>query len=145
MLSAFALVLLTLLEHSRTIRPSSLITVYLIASSAAEAIQLRTLFNRHYVFSVALLLAANVGLKCTLLVLESLSKQAYLNLPNEIVTPESTSGVISRTFFWWLNSLLVQGFKNVLSVDVLDPLNPSLASTELQDRMQKAWAKRTNP
>jgi ATP-binding cassette subfamily C (CFTR/MRP) protein 1 len=141
LLSAFTIIILIALEHSRTTRPSTLISLYLIAAIVADGVQLRTLFGRKYVPIVARIVSASAGTKFLLLLLESWPKTAYL-LPNEDgLGPEDVSGLFVRDTFWWLNPLLLVGNRRLLSFKDLPPISQNLFSGRLQKRMTESWAK----
>ena len=50
-----------------------------------------------------------------------------------------TSGIINRSFFWWLNPLLLTGFFKNLAVNDLFTLDEQLVSENLQDSLQSGW------
>jgi ATP-binding cassette subfamily C (CFTR/MRP) protein 1 len=141
LLGAVTFVILTTLEHSRTTRPSTLITIYLIAAIVADGVQLRTLFDRNYVPVIARIISAGAGTKFVLLILESWSKEAYLISNDDGLGPEDVSGPFVRDTFWWLNPLLLLGNRALLAFKDLPPIDQQLFSTRLQKRMADSWAK----
>lgn len=74
-----------------------------------------------------------------MLLLETLGKRRILLAAYRGLSPEITSGLFSRGLFWWLNSLLVNGFKNVLSAEDIFPINESLSSRKLSGDLQSRW------
>ena len=72
-------------------------------------------------------------------ILEARNKTKHLKYPYKEYPPEATRGVWNRTFFWWLNSLFVRGFKRILSLEDLYQIPPSLSSERLRDEMQAVW------
>ncbi|KAF2434238.1 P-loop containing nucleoside triphosphate hydrolase protein [Tothia fuscella] len=110
---------LTIFEHSRTIRPSTWIFLYLLASVAADSVQLRPLYLRRWSFSISTLASALIAGKLVLL----------------------TASVFGRSVFWWLNSLFRLGSGKILSLDDLYPLDQDLRSKSLRSRMLQAWHK----
>src|ERR1700742_1140554 len=119
-LSVIGVTLLVTFEHSRTNRPSTLTSVYLLAAIVTDCVQIRTLYIRHYVPRVAGLICAGTAAKFLLLVLESLSKRKYLVQDREY-TPKETEGIFGRSVFWWLNSLFLKGRQRILSLQELYP------------------------
>ena len=78
-----------------------------------------------------------------LLVLETVDKRACLSdALRSKYPPESTSGIINRSFFWWLSPLFVRGYRRNLSLGDLDRVDQELSAGPLHERMQVAWAKR---
>jgi hypothetical protein len=131
------------MEHGRTIRPSSVICLYLLAAITSDSVQLRTLFIRKYVPSIAKLVALSIAAKVLLLGLESTSKQSYLKAKKEY-GPEEVTGIFGRSVFWWLNSLFLLGRQKILSPADMFPLNHDLRAQLLQKRMQESWQSKTH-
>ncbi|OJK00423.1 hypothetical protein ASPACDRAFT_1880763 [Aspergillus aculeatus ATCC 16872] len=119
---------LTALEHDRSLRPSSLLSIYLLISTLFDAVQVRTLFIRHYPYPLPALAAAT-------------SKINAMRPPFRDISPESTSGIFARTVFWWLNGLFLRGFRKLLTVEDLFPTDEALSSSYLGRRIRRAWAK----
>jgi hypothetical protein len=134
----FAVAILTIFEHRRTIRPSTLICLYLLASIIADSVQLRTLQIRGYSQSISAIISAGIICKSILLLLESFSKQSYLEA-KEDYGPEEVTGVFSRSVLWWINSLFLLGNRKILSLKDLFPLDHELYSEVLQRQMKKSW------
>lgn len=133
------LCLLSYFEHHRTVKPSVLLTVYLLISLFFDAARCRTfwLHNRNQALSI--LFSTNVAVKLLFLNLEVHSKRHILLPKFAAYPPEATSSDLNRWFFWWQNSLFIQGFTKNLSVDDLFPLDKQFASETLQNLFQPAW------
>ncbi|GLB10798.1 hypothetical protein AtubIFM57258_007210 [Aspergillus tubingensis] len=141
LVDALSIAILSTIEHNRSVRPSSLLGIYLLFSSLFDAVQVRTLFIRHYPSSLGALSAATVTLKLLLLALEAQNKRSYLKEPLLAIPPESTSGLLARTVFWWLNRLFVIGFRKLLTLEDLFPTDSDLKSEGLRRKIGKAWKK----
>lgn len=141
LLGAFTIVILISLEHSRTTRPSTLTTLYLIAAIVADGVQLRTLFSRKYASVIARIVGASTGTKFILLMLESWPKTACLIPNDEDLGPEDVSGPLVRNSLWWLNPVLLVGNRRLLSFEDLPTIDQNLSSKRLQKRMADSWAK----
>ena len=143
-IDAVAIVTLSYLEHTRSVRPSAILNVYLLVSLVFDSVQVRTLFLRHDTPpSLVVLSTTSVSAKAVLLILEAQSKRPYLKFPYRSYPPEATSGILNRSFFWWINSLFIGGFRRLLSVNDLYAPDVGLSSKPLQVRMQKAWNQST--
>jgi ATP-binding cassette subfamily C (CFTR/MRP) protein 1 len=59
--------------------------------------------------TITALSAAIVAVKASLLFLEANSKTVYFSPPDTDRPPQETSGILSRSVFWWLNSLFLRG------------------------------------
>ncbi|TVY29246.1 ABC transporter [Lachnellula hyalina] len=140
-LAALAILFLSLLEHSRAVQPSFLVNVYLLVSLSFDAVQTRTLYLRHEKGTILGLFTANIAIKATLLLLESKNKRKCLNPPYNSYPPEAISGVFNRSFFWWLNPTLADGFRKLLTVDDLFKTDNNLLSRPLQERARNYWDK----
>jgi ATP-binding cassette, subfamily C (CFTR/MRP), member 1 len=143
-ISALSVLILVGIEHSRIVRPSSLILLYLLASIVADAVQVRTLFLRGYAATLARLACGSLGSRVFLLVLESWSKRSYLKPVEDGYSPEELASVFSRSVFWWLNPILFLGNRKILVLEDLYPLNSVLDSSSLKSRILYSWEKRTS-
>jgi len=47
--------------------------------------------------------------------------------------------MISRSLFWWLNPLLLEGFGKVLSANDLFPISEKLSSAKVSKAVQSKW------
>lgn len=89
--------------------------------------------------SIAAVFSSSLGVKLLILVTEAMEKRDILLPRYQQHPPEATSGIYSRSFFWWLNSLFSSGFRRSLSNDDLYPIDDSMISSVLQDRLQIVW------
>lgn len=141
-IDTLAILPLSYVEHTRSVRPSTLLGVYLLMSLVFDIPQARTLYLRDASMSVTAIFTAAISAKVVLLVLEAQSKKSHLIYPFKEFPPEATSGIWNRTFFWWLNSLFVNGFRRLVSLEDLEKPDPGLSSEMLRDKMRLAWEKR---
>lgn len=144
--AAVELLALTWIEDARSVRPSSLLNIYLVFTTFFDAVQVRTL----YLYSPAnnalsAIFASTVASKVVLLFLEGGRKTAYLMPQYKSLPPESTSSIINRSFLWWVNDLFYSGLRSVLTLDDLYVLDGKLASASLHDAIAQAWRRRTKP
>ncbi|KAL4886794.1 hypothetical protein BJY04DRAFT_212771 [Aspergillus karnatakaensis] len=100
--------------HRQSPRPSTLLTLFLGACIPLDAVRARTISAVQPRMFVIVFI---VGLICDTVkfVLESLEK----NGPSDPLPGEARGNVFNRILFWWLNPLLLQGFREVLAVDKL--------------------------
>jgi ATP-binding cassette subfamily C (CFTR/MRP) protein 1 len=130
-----------MLEHSRAVQPSTILSVYLLISLLCDITIVRTLYLRDETQAILGLSTASIALKPILLLLETQDKRKYLKKPYNEWSREATSGVINRSFFWWLNPLFILGFRRILVSTNLSPLDPDLLSKPLEESMTEAWAR----
>lgn len=142
LIDALALSVLSYLEHRRSVRPSSVLLLYLVLSCAFDALQCRTLWLLGQPI-VAPVFSALLASKFLVLVLELSEKRHILLPPWRTLPPESTTSVISRSVFWWLNSLLLRGFSTRLRPGALYELDHCLQSRPLLDSLSRTRQKWT--
>ena len=137
--AAIAILLLSGLEDSRAVRPSLIISIYLLSTLIFDAVQARTLYLRHDDPGILGVFTTSVAVKAILLILESRSKRRYLRAPYNAYSPETTGGIFNRSVFWWINPILATGFRRLLTLDDLFQTDASLLTEPLRNRMQKSW------
>ncbi len=134
-----ALGLLSYWEHRNTIRPSILISTYLILTCILNAARARTQALIPGQTKVASILIATVAMKVLMLIIETREK-TYILLPEYFESSsELRSSIFSRAFFLWLNSLLLMRFRGVISSQNLSPIYEKLSSETLAGRVQSNW------
>lgn len=136
-----ALGLVSYFEHVYTIRPSFTITCFLFLAVLFDIARIRTLWLIGRDVSVAGVVSASFSLKVLLLVAESWEKTSLITKTDEAYSPEAISGSFNRWVFWWINQLMLLGYKtNVLMKDLF-PVDDQMRSRLMQDRFQKEWKK----
>lgn len=146
LVAALELLALTWIEDARSVRPSSLLNIYLIFTTFFDAVQVRTLYLHSPANSaVSAVFASTIAGKTVLLFLEGWRKTAYLMPRYKNLPPESTSGIINRSFLWWVNGLFYSGLRSVLTLDDLYVLDGKLASASLHAAIAQAWGRRKKP
>jgi len=141
LLSAIALAILSHLEHVKSVKPSFLINLYLISTILFDAARVRTQWLVSIDNAFAGVLSASLAVKCAILVLEAVEKRSLLFGLDHHFSLESTSGLINRSSFWWLNSLLITGFNQVFTLNSLPAIYEKLDSAYLAVKLQSAWDK----
>lgn len=141
--ASLGLYLLSQLEHSRSIRPSPIINGYILLTLVFDIARVRTLFFDTNSRSIAGIFSSMIGVKVMVLFAEAIEKRRILLPPYRDLSPEETSGIYSRSFFFWLNQLLTSGFERVLQNHDLYPIDRDMSSQVLQQRMKNAWGAAT--
>ncbi|KAJ3497319.1 hypothetical protein NLG97_g1989 [Lecanicillium saksenae] len=141
---AFCLTFLSGLEHFRTIKPSTLITVYLICSTFFDIARCRTLWLVGIVETLASIFTAGLGVKVTILCLEAQNKRNHLNQDWKIYGQESTGSAVSNAMLWWVNSILWKGYMSFLKLAELPELEPGFRSKHLLPKMLQEWERCKN-
>ncbi|KAK8045365.1 ABC multidrug transporter [Apiospora rasikravindrae] len=137
-LAAIGLVPLSLLEHSRSARPSVLLNAYLFLSLLFDITQTRTFWlasgTRSEKANTALF-TASVALKVIILLLEARRKRTFVNKWDEKEhSPEETSGLYSLGVFFWLNRVFIDGYSKILQINDLYPLDSGMRGRVLDER-----------
>jgi len=109
LIDAIGLCILSHTEHIYTVRPSALINVYLLVTLPFDVVRCKTLWIDGATKSVAAVFSSTVGVKLIILVAEAIEKRSILLDRYRYSSPEVTSGIYSRSFFWWLNTLMITG------------------------------------
>lgn len=137
------------LEHVRSVRPSTILCLYLGLSSLLDLARTRTVFFIPGYHIVAPIHLASYFVKLVLLAVETTEKRKLLMLRWKKTSPEDAASFYSRVFFVWLNRLFFDGYKTLLTVDTLTPLDHDILAssrpTELQDRWEKGNCLATCP
>ncbi|KAK5989808.1 ABC transporter FGM5 [Cladobotryum mycophilum] len=137
--AALAVLSLSLLEHSRSPRPSIILNAYLLLTLLFDIVQTRSL--QVAAVSVdekrfASILTAATAVKAVLVLTESQHKSRWLLQKNsQTCSPEDTSGLYSLGTFLWLNKLFWRGYKKVLAFNDLLPLGQTMATEDLRERL----------
>jgi hypothetical protein len=100
---------------------------------------LRALWLTPFNIAIRNLFTASFSLKAVILLLEVRDKRAYFNDCDKSRSPEETSGLYSQSVFWWLNSILVQGFRQVLKPDDLYRIDDDMSAELLSTGFWKVW------
>lgn len=139
--AACVLFILSCYEHSRSVTPSTVISLYLLVSFAFDAVRLRTfyLIDTFAARNIAHLLSLSLAAKFAVLVTEAVEKRSILLEPYKQLPPEQTSGIYNKTVFWWLNPLLKVGFGTNLRTNDLFSLDETLASANVYRRFERHW------
>jgi ATP-binding cassette subfamily C (CFTR/MRP) protein 1 len=142
LVAALGLCILSYVEHSKNIRPSSIINAYLLFTLPFDAAQLRTRWLRGENLAGNGIASTILAVKLLILISEATEKRKLLFTPYADHSPEATSGLYSRGLFWWLNPLFRLGFRNVVNEDDLFSADGDLLSKSLEARFSKHWANR---
>ncbi|TDZ30378.1 ABC transporter atnG [Colletotrichum spinosum] len=144
-IAAVGLLPLLFLEHGRSVRPSDLAVVYLLVTLVCDSAGLAA---SHVGSKNLLVLSTGISvpaLKLALLLAESQGKQSLLRSPYDQSVPEETAGILSRTFFWWINAILAKGYRMILTGDALPPVDGKLSSGLRRQEALLAWDQRAKP
>lgn len=127
-------------SHGRSLRPSTVLDLYLSLSSLLNIARTRTLWLLAAGSPVPILMTVNLSLTLFALLLESIEERKRLSNGS----PEEFSGIWARISFSWLLPLLKTGYDKVLSQDDLPNLDTRLQSRVLRRQLITTWSKCKN-
>ncbi|RYP20476.1 hypothetical protein DL765_002775 [Monosporascus sp. GIB2] len=136
--SALCAIAVSYLEHSRSPRPSILLNAYLFVTILLDIAQARTLWLASFNFdeiTFSRLFTTAVAAKAALIILESQQKSRWVRWDASNHSPEETTGLFGLGSFVWLNRLFLTGYKKILTLDDLYPLDSNMASERLQFKL----------
>ncbi|PYH48181.1 ABC transporter-like protein [Aspergillus saccharolyticus JOP 1030-1] len=136
---ALIIMILSVFEYQRSFRPSTILSVYLLFSMMFDAVQLRTIWLLKSHSALSAIATASLATKLFLLVQEAQNKRKVLREPYRSLSPESVAGVLNRSCFLWLNPLLWQGFRALLSAQDVFRVDYDLSSALLKQRFIQNW------
>lgn len=141
--AALGLWILSYVEHTRSIRPSSIINAYLLLTLFFDAAQLRTRWLRGDNLAGNGVVSSILAVKLLVLICEATEKRRLLVAPYVDPSPEATSGLYTRGLFWWLIPLFRLGFRSIVNEDDLFEADGTLLSKSLGIRFRRHWVNRT--
>lgn len=78
-------------------------------------------------------------IKVLVFLLELFEKRRLIRPQWREASKESTGSVYNRSLFIWLNSLFVQGFRKLLTVDVLPPVDSHILAASKPAQLSERW------
>ncbi|KAK2776790.1 ABC multidrug transporter [Colletotrichum kahawae] len=131
---------LSYIEHSKSLKPSSILNTYMLVSLVLDGAILRTIWLSHLSAAISAAFTASFALKAAIVILEAQEKTTYLvDSDGRSFSPEETSGIYSRGLFWWLTPLLMTGFRRLLKPLDLFTLDESMSAAVLNERFWLHW------
>ncbi|PKX93791.1 putative ABC multidrug transporter [Aspergillus novofumigatus IBT 16806] len=142
LISALFMLTVSVVDHSRSPRPSMLLNSYLFLTLLLDIARARTLFlssdsdhGSEIVYSS--IFCASVGLKTAILLLEACQKARWVTWDTTKHSPEETSGIFSLGVFFWLNKLFLAGYRRTFTIESLYPLDSTFDAQALHEEFAK--------
>ncbi|KAK2608934.1 hypothetical protein QQS21_002510 [Conoideocrella luteorostrata] len=129
------------LEHVRSVRPSTILCLYLGLSCLLDLASSRTVFFIPGYHDVAPIQLASYFVKLVLLAAEVSEKRKLLMWQWENTSPEAAASIYSRVLFIWLNRLFFKGYRTHLTVDTLTPIDQDILDASRPVKLQERWGK----
>lgn len=125
-------------QHYRSPRPSTLLLLFLGLSIPLDAVRARTIWAvQTHLFCAVFI--ASLALDLVKLLLESVEQKPSLHDHATESSREAIANVFNRGMFWWLNPLLIRGFRDVLEVDRLLAIDSRVNDAEGGDAFTRKW------
>lgn len=140
LVSAMLMITLSVVDHSRSPRPSVLLSSYLFLTLFLDVAQARTLFlssDDKPELTYSTIFVAAIALKAGILLLEAQQKSRWVGWDEKEHSPEETSGIFSLGVFFWLNKMFLVGYNKILTIGDLYPLDSSFNARPLHDEFLK--------
>ncbi|KAF2470392.1 putative ABC multidrug transporter [Lindgomyces ingoldianus] len=140
LVAASVMVFLSFVDHSKSRRPSVLLSSYVVLTLLLDAAQARTLFllsDRGIEIAWSSIFVTALSLKCGILFLEAQGKSKWINWDQKEHSPEETSGIFSLGVFFWLNKIFLRGYRQILTIKDLYPLDSEMQGELLHQQFQR--------
>jgi hypothetical protein len=136
---------LSYVEHHKSLRPSFILNAYLLVSLVLDGAILRTFWLAAVSPPIRGIFTASFTLKTVILVLEAIEKRRFIILNVGQSSPETTSGLYSQGFLWWMNPLLLNGYRRLLKPVDLYTLERGLSTAVMNERFWHSWTHCLSP
>ncbi|GKT91860.1 ABC transporter [Colletotrichum tofieldiae] len=145
LIATIAVSLLSGLNHQRSCRPSTLLSLYFSATIILGIARVRTAWLLGGPVWAPTALTLIFASTAVALLLESVESKkgvpGHESPSNKHATREQSSGFWARTCFSWLARTFYLGYSSVISLGDLPGLDPSLESCSLHKDLTAAWDK----
>ncbi|KAK9787168.1 putative ABC multidrug transporter [Seiridium cardinale] len=139
--AAVCMIGLSCLDHARSPRPSMLLSGYLFLTLLFDMAETRTFWlasSTRSELAFAGVFTAAMGTKILLLLLEAQHKTRWIRWDTKDPhSPEETSGIFDLGVYFWLNSLFANGYRKILKIHDLYPLDHAMNGEILHQKFQK--------
>jgi hypothetical protein len=117
-----------------------LLNSYLFLTLLLDITQARTLFlssGDKPELTYSSIFGAAIAFKVGILLLEAQRKSKWVDWDEKEHSPEETSGIFSLGVFFWLNKIFMDGYKKVLTIKDLYPLDSALNAESLHEKFSE--------
>ncbi len=135
---SLTLVPLSYYEHTKTLRPSTIVAAFLSFTLLFDVVTTRTLWLRGTTLPLSSVFTTGLVVKAVLLILEARPKEP---IESRAIGLEEKSGIYNRSLFWWLKPLFLKGYRSNLRLEDLTKLEDEFSSKTLCRSIEQAWRK----
>lgn len=139
--SAVCIAIIVVAGHIYFIRPLPFLGLFLTVTMLLDIASTITYFNRDALGTIAKLHVPVPLLKLALLVLEEVSKRS-LTRAKELrssLGDEAYAGFWNRSLLFWVNSILLFGFRRNITIDTMPGLHQHLDAETLHRQFEPLW------
>ncbi|KAF2761934.1 canalicular multispecific organic anion transporter 1 [Pseudovirgaria hyperparasitica] len=136
---ALLFIVLSFLEHEKSIRPSTILVTYMAFTILCDAVCIRTYWLMQVPVGLFSSLVTSTALKLVIMSLESIEKRKYIPVGMRPQNPEMTSGIAAIITFFWLNPLLWIGAQRDLRSCDLYNLDSELGTDDAAAKFARVW------
>ncbi|KAI1380494.1 ABC multidrug transporter [Hypoxylon crocopeplum] len=140
LVAALSMVGLSYFDHSKSLRPSIFLSAYLFWTLLFDIAQVRTYWlasSTRPETAFAAIFTTALAMKVVMLLLEAQRKTKWIVWDSKDHSPEETSGIYSLGVYFWLNQLFLEGYRKVLEISDLYPLDQNMAAKRLSQRFEQ--------
>ncbi|KAK0649696.1 putative ABC multidrug transporter [Cercophora newfieldiana] len=124
----------SLYEHSRSLKPSTYLSIYLLFTIIFDVARTRTQWLSYSGAPFTKVFTASMATKIGLLLLESQHKTRWIAaVEGPLKNPELTSGIFSQSLYFWLNRLISRGYRSNLTSETLYGLDKAIGAERHMD------------
>ncbi|POS73509.1 hypothetical protein DHEL01_v208095 [Diaporthe helianthi] len=137
LVAGLLMITVSVVDHSRSPRPSILLNCYLFLTLLLDIAQTRTLLllsGNHPERAYSIIFSTSMALKVVILLLEANPKSRWITWDEKEHSPEETSSIFSLGVLFWMNKMFWRGYRKTLTMDDLYPLDISLNTKLLHER-----------
>ncbi|KAI1318298.1 putative ABC transporter [Xylariaceae sp. FL0255] len=124
---------------------SDLSTVYLLVAILCDVVYLLMPSNTPAQATIQYPFLIRCCIHLMILGLEFFVGSPALTYLNRDESPEDRHGILSRTLFFWIFPIIIEGYRNNLLHRDLPPLSHSTKPSRMREAMLEAWSRRIIP
>ncbi|KAI9744668.1 MAG: hypothetical protein M1818_002197 [Claussenomyces sp. TS43310] len=141
MVGGLAILALSPLEHLRSLRPSTVLQIYLLLTLLFDIAICRTLWLIGTDIQIERVFTVAVSLKFVLFCLEVVEKRRWLKPHFSHLKSETTGGFVNLSVFWWLNGVFLTGYNKILVLADIEGIEEAHRAQALERNIRENWAK----
>ncbi|KAJ6785359.1 hypothetical protein PWT90_03234 [Aphanocladium album] len=141
LVTSICILVILYVAHTYCLQPSTFLSVFLTITALFDITMTRSYFRRDDMDMIGALQISVAVLKFILVAFEEVSKRSLYRTEQlrSSIAIETTAGFWNRSIFGWLNSFMIFGYQNDLTIDNLPNLDEAFDSMKLYDQFIPKW------